>query len=152
MRLWFLGLAPLIPISGVAAAYGPLADPMYEVVAATPYPRMRLVLLRCLAVLPISLLFVLAGALSLPGGLGTSVLWLLPALALSLVTLALEGRFGATRVAAGVALCWLAAVWTAYRATGSVLPAFAPASQLIFALVAVVAAVAVFRGRLETWR
>ena len=42
----FLLVAPLIPVAGVAAAYGPSSDPSYEAVLASPYPMVRLVLLR----------------------------------------------------------------------------------------------------------
>ncbi len=39
-------LAPLMPVAGVAAAYGPSVDPSYELGLAAPYRMIRLVLLR----------------------------------------------------------------------------------------------------------
>ena len=42
----FLALAPLLPMVGVALAYGPTADPAYEIAAATPYSGVRLLALR----------------------------------------------------------------------------------------------------------
>jgi hypothetical protein len=37
MIMWFLVLAPLVPVSGMALAYGPHTDAMREVVAG-PLP------------------------------------------------------------------------------------------------------------------
>lgn len=152
VRLWFLAMAPLIPLAAVAAAYGPRVDPMFEVVAASPYPTVRLLMLRCLAVFPaVAVLVALAGLL-LPGGWSVGVLWLLPALGLSLLTLALEPLFGQRPVVAVVAVVWIAVVAITYRTAGSVLPVFGVAGQVLFAVVAVAAAATIVRGRLEVWR
>jgi hypothetical protein len=43
--------APLVPLVGVAVAYGPEADPAHELTATAPYSGLRLVLLRTAAVL-----------------------------------------------------------------------------------------------------
>lgn len=150
-RLWFLVVAPLIPVAAVGAAYGPGVDPMFEVIAAGPFPVLRLVLLRCLLVVPVGAVLTVLGGALLPGGWAVGVLWLLPAVGLALLTLALEPRFGARPVTAAVTAAWIAVVAGTYRATGSVLPVFAPTGQLVFAVVAVAAAVVVARGRLESW-
>jgi len=81
----------------------------------------------------------LVSSLSVPGGPATAVLWLLPGLALAAVTLALEGRFGALRVAVTLSLVWIAFTAGARAGTGSVLAAYGPAVQLV-CLAAVVAA------------
>ena len=47
----FLLVAPLVPVLGVAAAYGPQQDPLETLVVTAPYGRTRLILLRTLAVL-----------------------------------------------------------------------------------------------------
>ena len=152
VRLWFLAAAPLIPVAAVAAAYGPRVDPMFEVITATPFPAARLLMLRSLAVLPVAAgLLVLAGLL-LPGGWAVGVLWLLPGAGLTLLTLALEPRFGQRPVAAAVAAGWLAVVAGTFRATGSVLPVFGVTGQLMFAGLAGPAVAVVVRGRLEGWR
>ncbi|HEY7814172.1 MAG TPA: zf-HC2 domain-containing protein [Nakamurella sp.] len=152
IRLWFLAAAPLIPVAAVAAAYGPRVDPMFEVIAAAPFPAARLLMLRSLAVLPVAAgLLVLAGLL-LPGGWAAGVLWLLPAAGLTLLTLALEPRFGQRPVAGAVAAGWLAVVAGTFRATGSVLPVFGVTGQLLFAGLAGLAVAVVGRGRLEGWR
>jgi hypothetical protein len=68
--MWFLVLAPLVPVTGVALAYGPHTDPMHEVVVAAPYPRLRLILLRSLLVVPVTGALLLVTGLTVPGGDG----------------------------------------------------------------------------------
>ena len=151
LRMWFLVAAPLIPVTAVAAAYGPRADPMFDVVAAAPFSAIRLLLLRCLAVLPAAAAVNLLAGLVLPGGWLIGVLWLLPAVGLTLLTLACEIRFGQRRVGAVVLVAWLAVVTATFGTTGSVLPVFGPAGQLLFAGLAFLSAPVVARGRLEMW-
>ncbi|WP_433723098.1 zf-HC2 domain-containing protein [Actinoplanes sp. CA-051413] len=129
--MWFLVLAPLAPVSGVALAYGPDTDPMHEVVATAPYPRLRLILLRSLLVVPVTGVLLLVTGLTVPGGPRTAALWLLPGLALSAVTLALESRFGALPVAAALSLAWVGFAVAARVSTGSVLGAYEPVVQLV---------------------
>jgi len=84
--LGFLVLAPLIPVLGVACAYGRGVDPTYEMTRATPYPAGRLLLLRAAAVLVASIAVMVPLGFVLSRGwqpLG----WLLPSLALVGVTL-----------------------------------------------------------------
>jgi hypothetical protein len=139
--LWFLVLAPLVPMTGVALAYGPDTDPMHEVVAAAPYSRVNLILLRSLLVVPVTGVLLLVTGLTVPGGPRTSALWLLPGLALSAVTLALEARVGALPVAAALSLAWIVFAGAARVSTGTVLTAYGPGVQLV-CLTAVVAVVA----------
>ncbi|MEU8614771.1 zf-HC2 domain-containing protein [Actinoplanes sp. NPDC048791] len=146
--IWFLVLAPLVPVTGVALAYGPDTDPMHEVVTAAPYPRLRLILLRSLIVLPVTAVLVLVTGLTVPGGPRTSALWLLPGLALSAVTLALEERFGALKVAGALSLAWIVFAVAAKAGTGSVLTAYAPVVQLVcLVAVAVVVGLAAYGRR-----
>jgi hypothetical protein len=125
---------------------------MHEVVAAAPYPRLRLILLRSLLVVPVTAALVLVTGLTVPGGPRTSALWLLPGLALSTVTLALESRFGALPVAATLSLAWIGFAVAARIGTGSVLTAYGPVVQLV-CLTAVVGVVALAAyGRHQHWR
>jgi hypothetical protein len=144
----------LVPVTGVAVAYGRDTDPMYEIVAAAPVAKLRLVLLRSLLVLPFTVLVVFVGGLILPGGLAVSALWLLPALGLVGLTLAVEPWLGALPAAAGVALAWVIIVATTVRATGSVLSAFGPLGQILsaFALLAAVMVIATSRGEPKSRR
>src|SRR5438093_4209165 len=60
--LMFLVVAPLLPLGGVAAAFGPGMDPTYEVGLACPVRTSRLLLIRATAVLAATL--VLSGIAS----------------------------------------------------------------------------------------
>ena len=110
-RALLLAIAPVVPVAGVALSYGPHADPLYEVVAASPAGGLRLALTRTAAVLAVSLpLLTLTGLLLPASGAPAAAAWLLPGLALTLGTLALASFVGC-RTAAGVtAGGWLCAV------------------------------------------
>ena len=81
--LWpFLLVAPLVPVLGVAAAYGPRHDPLETLVVTAPYGRTRLILVRTLAVLVSVLPVTALLGLALPGPPWVAAAWLGPALAL----------------------------------------------------------------------
>ncbi|MFL6288022.1 MAG: anti-sigma factor family protein [Actinomycetes bacterium] len=102
---FFLIVAPLVPVAAVAGAYGPWIDPTYEVSVSSPYPTMRLLLLRSAAVTAAS--GALAGVASLwVPDLRTAVAWVLPCLALVSLTLLLSRWMPLTWAAAGVAACY----------------------------------------------
>jgi anti-sigma factor RsiW len=109
----FLILAPLVPVAGVALAYGPEVDPAHEVGVATPYSAARLLLLRTATVLATSLPVVLAAALMLPGLTWTTVGWMLPALAFTAVVLAASTWARPGTTAAVLAIGWTCAVGAA---------------------------------------
>ena len=90
---WFLVVAPLLPVAGVACAYGPAADPAYELTVAAPYHTVRLILARSCAVIGTCVFLTGLTSLFLPAG-APAVAWLLPSLALSAATLALATRIG----------------------------------------------------------
>ncbi len=102
---WFVLVAPLVPVLGVAASYGPAVDPAYEVAAAAPAGGLRLLLRRTLLVLATALPagLLLAG----PTGGGAPAAWLLPGLALTATTLALGPVLGLLRAGALVGLAWV---------------------------------------------
>lgn len=108
-----LVLAPLLPVVATAASYAPRFDSARLLTAATPYPALRLLLLRTGAVAAFSTALAVAACAALPVGVAGTVVWLLPAVALTAAVLAL-----ATWLAAGAAagICsagWLTAVWVA---------------------------------------
>lgn len=111
-RPLLLAFAPLLPLAGVALSYGPRADPLYEVAAATPSGGLRLLLTRTLIVLGVSLpLLTAVGAfLPEPPGVPSAAAWLLPGLALTLCTLALSSYVGCRLAAGAVASAWCFAV------------------------------------------
>jgi anti-sigma factor RsiW len=103
----FLVTAALAPVAGVAAAFGPGVDPTYEVGLAAPMPSDRLLFIRASAVLGASLAIAGVAALALPGTGWTLALWLLPALGLTLATLALATWMSPVWAAIGVGLGWV---------------------------------------------
>ncbi len=84
----FLIVAPLVPVLAVAGAYGPRIDPTFEISVSSPYPTLRLILLRAATVVLASGLLAGLASIWLPD-VGVAVAWLLPALALVSVTLVL---------------------------------------------------------------
>ncbi|MEV6399885.1 zf-HC2 domain-containing protein [Streptomyces sp. NPDC051907] len=111
-RPLLLAVSPVVPLLGVALSYGPHADPLHEIAAATPSGGLRLLLTRTAAVLAVSVpLLTAVGALLPPAADAPSAAaWLLPGLALTLGALALGSYIGCLRAAGGLAACWLGVV------------------------------------------
>ncbi len=130
----FLLLAPLLPVCTTAVAYAPALDPALPHVAATPYSTTRLLLARSLAVGVTAFVGTGAVALALPGRDLASVVWLLPAIALTLVALALSPRVGAAWAAALVGSAWVSFVMLMQREGVSVVAALGLAGQLVAGL------------------
>ena len=143
---WFLVLAPLLPLAGITAAYGPDVDPTYEIGLAAPLQSTRLLLIRALAVLVTTSTMAAATALAIDGLQWSAAAWLLPSLALTLSSLALS-----TRMSPNGACGLLATVWTVGASAGWIwsrvpLDVFGTGGQLTFALVATVAALVLARN------
>ncbi len=146
--LFFLALAPVLPVAGVAVAYGREVDPTYDVGLAAPYSTFRLLLLRSSAVLVATLLLVAVSAVLLPLGGWLAAAWLLPSLALSAATLAVSTRVEPAWAGGLIVVAWLLAVFSTVRVTGNALAAFGATGQLLCAvLLALSVAVLVHRGR-----
>jgi signal transduction histidine kinase len=136
----FLVLAPLVPVGGVALAYGPWADPMFEVTQASPTSGFRVLLLRTVAVLGASGLVLALASLVLPGADATAVAWLLPALALSLTSLVLATFMPLMRSATVVVASWFVVVaWSIVDR--DIASMFGGTGQLAFFTTAVVASI-----------
>jgi hypothetical protein len=143
----FLAAAPLLPVCGVALSFGPRVDPTYEIAVVAPMHTFRLLLLRCAAVLSVTTVLSAAASLAVPG-IGLAALgWFLPALALTLLSLALTARLGPVLAAAAVGLGWIAVVLSTQGAgvTGSAV--FVPAGQLASAVAGLLAVVVLARTR-----
>ncbi len=104
--VFFVLVAPLIPVAGVALAYGPDADEAHETAAPTPYSALRLVLLRTVAVLATTMPATVAASALVPGSHVLAVAWLAPAVAAVAATLALSTWMRVTWAAIGVAVGW----------------------------------------------
>jgi hypothetical protein len=88
-RLFFLVLAPILPVLAVATAYGPPADSMHEITSTAPMAGPSLVLWRAAVVVGLAMGMGLIAAAALPGPGWWVAAWLLPAFLLCVVTLAL---------------------------------------------------------------
>jgi len=101
-------VAPVVPCLVVASSYDPWMDPALEPELVTPYPALRLILLRTIAVLALALPAVLLFGLVVPGE--TAFAWLLPAVGFVAVVLAASTWVSPLRAAIVVSLAWLALV------------------------------------------
>jgi hypothetical protein len=149
--LLFECLAALLPLAGVAAAFGPGLDPAYEVGAAAPFSSLRLLLIRSAAVLVASVLLAGLAAIGLPGHGWTAVAWLLPSLALTTASLALATYMSPRAAFAVVTATWLAVAAASAAGGGDELAAFRGGGQIVFLLLAAVATVVLVlhRDRLD---
>lgn len=137
----FLALAPLLPLAGVALAYGPALDPTYEMAVVAPMHGFRLVLLRTVAVLAVGLGVNGLATLALPGYGLAALAWLLPALALTATGLTLMPRLGpvlAPALTGGGWVVFLMVTVTTRHGDGP-LPPFTAAGQGTAAAVAALA-------------
>src|SRR5262249_47029839 len=133
--LWLvLAVAPVVPGLGVASSYAPWMDPGLEPELVTPYPALRLILLRTIAVLALALPVVLLFGLVVPGE--TAFAWLLPAVGFVAVVLAGSTWVSPLRAAIAVSTVWLAVVWllaARSRAPGARLQARTQTAFLVLA-------------------
>lgn len=136
----FLTMAPLIPLAGVALAFGPRVDPTHEVALAAPIDGFRLFLIRALTVVGASTLTLLLASMLVPAGGAHRVAWLLPALAATSVTMALSTRLDPRLAAATVSVGWIAIVTISVSAS-SAASAFGPTMQVLSLFVAAAGAV-----------
>lgn len=139
----FLLVAPLVPVLGVAAAYGPHEDPLESLIVTAPYGRTRLILLRTVGVLVSVLPFAIGAGLFVPGPVWLAVAWLGPALALVPVLMALSSFVGPRVGAAAVSIAWSGVVLLSVR----LLPPTWPVEldqQLAYAALAALSLVVLF--------
>jgi hypothetical protein len=143
----FLALAPLLPLAGVATAYGPGADPTYELGVAAPLSSFHLLLIRTAAALSTSVVLVGAAALALPGITWAAAAWLLPALALAMGSLALGAFVNPLWASGALGLGWLAVVATIASGRTPADAVLGQTAQAAWAVLAVVAVLVVVRRR-----
>lgn len=139
----FVALAPLVPVLSVAAALD-ATESLREVSAATPYPTLRLVLLRVTAALAVALPVTTAIGLAVPQLQSLAGVWLLPGLALTVTALVLLSWLPPWRAGGAVAGAWLVAAAAAERADRFDLLT-RDVTQLVFLVGAVVGVVVLVR-------
>jgi hypothetical protein len=137
--LLFVVLAPLLPVAGVAAAYGPAIDPIHEIGLASPMSSFRILLIRTTAVLLTTLSLVGIFGLALPGVGWTAAAWLLPGLVLTLSSLALATWVPPLWAAGLVSIFWIGGVTLVERVNGPTLAAFHAPAQAAFVAVGILA-------------
>jgi hypothetical protein len=142
----FLVLAPLVPVLGVAMAYGPSADPGYEMQLATPLRGIRLVTVRAATVLVVSCVVALVLAVLVPAVRPVALWFLLPALAVTSVCLAGMTVLSPRRSATMVGATWVVVAVVVRNAATDPLAAFGAVGQLS-SLAAALAGVAVIASR-----
>ncbi|WP_405058241.1 zf-HC2 domain-containing protein [Kribbella sp. NBC_01505] len=147
-RAFYLLVAPLLPAIIVAAAYDS-TDPIRELAAGTPYSKLRIALLRTAFAVAVALPLVLVGGLVLPFVGADAFTWLLPALTLTLLALALLTWWNAATAGGTVAVIWLLVVAT-LRAVDQVSAVDTLVAQLAFAAAALLA-LAVLTVRLSSY-
>jgi hypothetical protein len=146
--LLFLLVAPVLPVLGVAVAYGESFDPVHSVARAAPMPGLRLLLLRSVAVLvPTIGIMGPAGLLVGPPRL-SSAAWLAPSLALVVTCLALTTFVTVGRAAVAVSSVWMVAAALAQDRYRTGVEGFGASTQLA-AVVLAAAAAAVLAARAD---
>jgi signal transduction histidine kinase len=144
--LLFLVIAPVVPLAGVAAAYGPWSDPMFETVRSTPVSGFTVVLARSVAVVVTAVAVLALASLVAPVSVAWSWAWVLPALALSLSSLVLSTFTAPLIASAIVAGAWCVAL-ASVAVLGDPFALFRGPAQLVFLAVAIAASLVVTRRR-----
>jgi hypothetical protein len=143
----FLVVAALLPVGGVAAAYGPGLDPTYEVSLASPMRSFGLLMTRAAAVLGTSTILASVAALALPGMGWTTVAWLLPSLGLTLASLALATRLRPLVAAGSVTVAWAAVSMIASHASHDRFEIFRGGGQAAFLVIIALSTIVIARRR-----
>jgi hypothetical protein len=146
-RAAYLIIAPLVPVAGVVAAFGPTHDPLAELTRATPFPAARLVLLRAGAVAATSVPLAVGLGVAVPGTMWLAFAWLAPALAFILIVLTASTWIDPIVAGGAVALGWTAAVASAARLADPLTPVAGTMQPLYLTLAMAAAAVLAVRIR-----
>lgn len=146
--LWpYLLIAPLIPVLGVAAAYGPSEDHFEALLVTAPYGRTRLILVRALAVVATCVPIACLLGVALPGPLWVAVAWLGPALSMIPLLLALASFVGPRIGSAVIALLWMGVVIASVRRLPATWPVEVQQQAVYLGLALLAGAVLLLRSR-----
>lgn len=140
-----LVLAPLIPVLGVALAYGPSVDPVYEIGLATPMRGLRLLVIRSATVIVVAVSVLAGSVLVSPATNSLAFVWLLPALALTSLAVGAMTFTTPRRAVAGVSVGWALLVFVVQTATADSLAVFGVGMQVASVVAAAVGAVVITR-------
>jgi hypothetical protein len=137
-RALYLLIAPLVPVIGVVVAFAS-SDPLGDLATATPYSKARLALLRTAAVAITSIPIVIVFGAAVPPIGWLAFAWLAPAIALTVLTLAVMTWWSPVVAGAAAGGLWLAVV-AAASAAGGVTAAVEPPLIVAYAALALLAA------------
>lgn len=143
----FLLVAPLVPVLGVAATYGPADDRFETLAVATPYGRARLILVRAVGVVVTTVPMAAVLGLVAFGSSWVAVAWLGPALALVPVLMALASFVGPRAAGAVLTIAWTGVVLASVRLVPATWPVDATRQVVYLVLAAVAVAVLLVRSR-----
>jgi hypothetical protein len=146
-RAVYLIIAPLVPVAGVVAAFGPSNDPLAEVTVATPFPAARLVLLRAGAVAATSVPLAVGLGIGVPGTMWLAFAWLAPALAFVLLVLTASTWVDPLVAGGTVAVGWACAVAGAARLDSPLAPVAGTVQPVYLALAVAAACILTLRLR-----
>ncbi len=138
--LIFLMVTPLLPLGGVAAAFGPGVDPTHEIGLSCPVRTSHLLLIRATAVLSATSFLSGLASLALPRLDWTAAAWLLPSLGLTIAALALATVVRPLWAVGAVAFLWVTGVVASEILSRVPDAAFRGPGQAAFFAVVVVAA------------
>ena len=139
-RAAYLIVAPLVPVAGVVASFGPAADPLSDLTRATPFSAARLVLVRTAGVVASCVPLAVVLGLAVPGPQWLGVGWLAPALAFVLLVLAASTWVEPLVAGGSIAVGWAIAIAAVTRVDDPV-AAVAATTQPAYLAVALGAAV-----------
>jgi hypothetical protein len=151
--LWaFLLVAPLVPALAVALGYEPELDEALESECATPYSKVRLVLLRSAALLTIGLPALVLASLVLPGDI--AFWWLVPAAGCTTLVLALSTWVTPLTAVGAVGTGWLVFVGSHHRGETTPTELLDEGWLAAYAVVAILSLLllALRREQLVAWR
>ena len=132
-----LWLGMVMAAAAVAFAYGPVADPAYELVATTPTSPLQALLVRLAAVLVVN--SVLAGAIDLAtAGGGSPGGWLLPMTSAALLAVVVASRSAPVVGALAGMGAWLLVLGAWAASDQPVARLTAPSAQAAYAAVAAI--------------
>lgn len=127
----FLVVAPLVPVAGIAVSFGRSIDPLYEVGLATPTGGFRLMLIRATSVLVSSLAVSMVPAVLLTEA-RWMVVWMIPALAVTVLTLLVSTVISVSAAAGVVCTLWLVGVAMTELGASTRYAAFGASAQMTF--------------------
>jgi class 3 adenylate cyclase len=144
-------VAPLLPVGGMALVFGPAVNPVHELALAAPMSIAKLLLLRIVAVLAVSVPLSAAASMAIDGPNLSSLAWLGPSIALAAAALALMTLMQPTWAAGTVGVLWTGAAFAArVLAPDSPVLLWGPVQASFLGLIAVaVPVIARRRERLE---